>query len=43
MSHWGFVAAAYAVAVLGTLALLGASWAAMRGAEARAERPREGT
>jgi Na+-driven multidrug efflux pump len=37
MSHWGFVAAAYAVALAGTLGLLAASYAAMRRAEAEAD------
>jgi hypothetical protein len=36
VSHWAFVAAAYAVAVLGTAALLAASLVAMRRAEAAA-------
>jgi hypothetical protein len=38
MDPWSFVAAAYALGVLGTLALLGWSWLAMR----RAERRRDG-
>ncbi|MEA3060734.1 MAG: hypothetical protein QOJ94_515 [Sphingomonadales bacterium] len=42
MSHWHFVAAAYAVALLGTLALVLASYAAMRRAEADAEALRDG-
>jgi hypothetical protein len=33
VTPWAFVAAAYAVALLGTLALLGGSYAAMRRAE----------
>ncbi|HEY0413542.1 MAG TPA: hypothetical protein VGD66_10400 [Allosphingosinicella sp.] len=37
MSHWPFIAAAYGVAVLGTLALVAASWSAMRRAETAAE------
>jgi hypothetical protein len=37
MSHWAFVAAAYGVALAGTLALVAASFAAMRRAEAEAE------
>jgi len=37
MSHWAFVAAAYAIALAGTLGLVGASFAAMRSAEAEAE------
>jgi hypothetical protein len=37
VTHWPFIAAAYAVALVGTLGLLVASYAAMRRAEARAE------
>jgi hypothetical protein len=37
MSHWAFVAAAYGIALAGTLTLVGASFAAMRRAEAEAE------
>jgi len=37
VSHWHFVAAAYAVALVGTLGLLAASYAAMRRAETEAE------
>jgi hypothetical protein len=37
VSHWLFVAAAYAVALVGTLGLLEASYAAMRRAEAEAD------
>ena len=37
MTHWPFIAAAYALALLGTLGLLVASYAAMRRAEAAAE------
>lgn len=37
MSHWHFVAAAYAVALVGTLGLLAASFASMRKAEAEAD------
>ena len=37
MSHWAFVAAAYGIALAGTLGLVGASFAAMRRAEADAE------
>ena len=37
MSHWTFVAAAYAVTVLGMCGLGLASWRAMRRAEAAAE------
>jgi heme exporter protein CcmD len=37
MSHWAFVAAAYAVTILAVAALLGWSLATMRSAEKRAE------
>ena len=37
MNHWPFVLAAYGVTLLTTLALVLASWRAMRDAEARAE------
>ena len=37
MSHWPFIAAAYAVALVGTLALAAASYAAMRKAEGEAD------
>lgn len=37
MSQWPFILAAYAVALLGTLGLVAASYAAMRRAEADAE------
>ena len=37
LDHWPFVIAAYALGVLGTLALVGWSWLAMRRAEARRE------
>jgi hypothetical protein len=40
MNQWGFVAAAYAIAVLGTVALALQSFAAMRRAEAQAEAAR---
>jgi hypothetical protein len=33
MTHWPFIAGAYAIALLGTLGLTGWSFAAMRGAE----------
>jgi hypothetical protein len=33
MSHWPFIAGAYAVALLGTIGLTGWSYAAMRRAE----------
>ena len=38
LDPWPFVVAAYAIGVLGTLALVGWSWLAMR----RAERRRDG-
>lgn len=41
LNHWHFVYAAYGLGVLGTLALIGQSWAAMRQAEARRDRSRE--
>lgn len=37
MTHWPFIAAAYAIAVVGTLGLLSASYAAMRRAEKEAD------
>ena len=37
MNQWAFVIAAYAVALVGTAALVGASWLAMRKAEADAD------
>ena len=37
MNPWPFVTAAYAIALVGTLALTLWSWLAMRRAEARAE------
>ncbi len=37
MSHWPFIAGAYAVALIGTLGLTGWSFAAMRRAERAAE------
>ncbi|MEI9852503.1 MAG: heme exporter protein CcmD [Sphingomonas sp.] len=37
MNHWAFVTAAYAVTLVGTVALALASWRAMRRAEAAAE------
>lgn len=40
IDQWLFVYAAYGVAVLGTLALTGWSWLAMRAAEKRRERSR---
>jgi hypothetical protein len=41
LDHWTFVYAAYALGVLGTLALTGWAWLAMRRAEARREQSRE--
>ena len=38
MSHWPFIVAAYAVTLAGTAALVLWSWAAMRRAEAEADR-----
>ena len=38
LDPWSFVAAAYAVGIIGTLVLVGWSWLAMR----RAERRRDG-
>jgi hypothetical protein len=38
VNPWPFVIAAYAIALLGTLALTAWSWAAMRRAEAEATR-----
>ena len=37
MNPWPFVAAAYAIALVGTAALTGWSWIAMRRAEAEAD------
>ncbi|HEX8574154.1 MAG TPA: heme exporter protein CcmD [Allosphingosinicella sp.] len=37
MSHWAFVAAAYAVALIGTAGLAGWSFASMRRAERAAD------
>ncbi len=42
LNHWNFVIAAYAVAVGGTALLVISSWIAMRRAEARRDRSREG-
>ena len=38
MNHWPFIVAAYALTVAGTLGLALWSWAAMRRAEAEADR-----
>ena len=40
LAQWDFVIAAYAVAVLGTLLIIGWSWRAMRAAEARRDEAR---
>ena len=37
MSQWGFVTAAYAVALIGTVGLLAWAFASMRSAEAAAD------
>lgn len=42
LNHWPFVIAAYVVGVGGTLAMAGWSWLAMRRAEARRDRARDG-
>ncbi|QJU60714.1 heme exporter protein CcmD [Sphingomonas sp. AP4-R1] len=41
MGGWPFVIAAYAVAILATVGLVGWSWRSLRQAEARAERLRD--
>lgn len=41
LDHWPFVIAAYAFGVIGTLAMAGWSWFAMRRAEARRDATRE--
>ncbi len=41
LDQWQFVAAAYVVGVVGTLALVGWSWIAMRRSERRRDRSRE--
>lgn len=41
LDHWSFVYAAYALGVIGTLALVGWAWLEMRQAELRRERSRE--
>ncbi|WP_202386722.1 hypothetical protein [Qipengyuania algicida] len=40
MDQWHFVAAAYAVGIIGTLAMVGWSWLSMIRAEARRDRIR---
>jgi len=37
MNHWPFVAAAYGVTIIGTIAIVWASFAAMRRSEAQAD------
>ena len=41
LDQWRFVAAAYALGLAGTLALIAWSWLAMRRAERRRDRSRE--
>lgn len=41
LDQWTFVIAAYAIAIVATLALVGWSWFAMRAAEKRREEARE--
>jgi hypothetical protein len=41
LDQWNFVIAAYAIGVIGTLAMVGWSWLSMRAAEARRDRSRE--
>lgn len=41
LDQWNFVIAAYAVGVIGTLAMVGWSWLAMRRAEKRREDTRQ--
>ena len=41
LNQWHFVIAAYVLGLGGTLALIGASWMAMRRAESRRDRSRE--
>ena len=38
MNHWPFILAAYGLTVAGTIGLVLSSWAAMRRAEAEADR-----
>jgi len=42
LDPWNFIIAAYVVAVGGTAVMIGWSWLAMRRAEKRRERSREG-
>jgi len=41
LDQWAFVAAAYAIGVLGTLAMIAWSWLAMRHAEKRRDESRK--
>ncbi len=38
MNHWPFIAAAYGITLIGSVAVAIASWRAMRSAEAAAEK-----
>lgn len=42
MSHWPFILASYALTLVGAFGLAGWSWAAMRRAEAEADRIGQG-
>jgi hypothetical protein len=42
LNHWSFVIAAYVITAGGTVLLATSSWLAMRRAEARRDRAREG-
>lgn len=42
LNHWTFVIAAYAITLVGTAGLVLSSWIAMRRAEARRDKTREG-
>jgi hypothetical protein len=42
LNHWSFVVAAYVITASGTVLLVATSWLAMRRAEARRDRAREG-
>jgi hypothetical protein len=42
LNHWGFVIAAYVITAGGSALLVATSWIAMRRAEARRDRAREG-
>ena len=41
LDQWSFVIAAYAIGIVGTLAMVAWSWASMRAAEARREKARD--